>query len=440
VALVALLASGRALAAPSDPLLAHLIAEALATRPELQQAEEEHHAEEQRARQATALPDPTLQVGVQNDSFTRWEVGRMETSFFSITASETFPWPGKLDLRGQIGGHGAHLAEQNLARLRLSTEADVRRAYLNLLLARERLELLNQLEGLWRKSAATARSRYESGQGPQSDVLRAQLELNRLSTRRWLLQVDADSEVQSLNRLRGHALDDPLETTTRLADLPLPESEDLSAATKDATEASPELRAAHVAVQEAGHVVELAGRNIIPDLTVTAGVMPRGGPFPPMWLLSVGSTLPIFAGTKQDRSVEEARARLEMTRRGVETLEQIVALRTAQRHTALAAALKVARLFREGLLVQSEATVNSTLAQYQVGKVPFSSVLEANAGLIADRDAYLQALVQAHRLRIDEAEVNLGPLGGSADTGSIGMPQPRATSAATGGSTSASSM
>jgi len=48
--------------------------------PSWQQARAEVKAERERAPQVGALPDPMLQLGVQNDGFTSWEVGQMETA------------------------------------------------------------------------------------------------------------------------------------------------------------------------------------------------------------------------------------------------------------------------------------------------------------------------------------------------------------------------
>jgi hypothetical protein len=63
--------------------------------------------------------------------------------------------------------------------------------------------------------------------------------------------------------------------------------------------------------------------------------------------------------------------------------------------------------------VQSNATVESTLAQYRVGKLTFASVLEAVAGTIADEDGYLETIVEAQRVAIARAEASLDPVGGS---------------------------
>ncbi len=394
---------------PTDPVLKGLIDESLAALPELARARATAKAERERVSQVGALPDPMLQLGVQNDGFTSWQVGKMETSWYSVMASQTFPWPGKLRLRSEVAEFAASQADQSTARLRLSTEADVRRAYLSLLLARDHLALLDRLEAISQKSVTAARTRYEAGTGAQSDLLRAQLELTRIKQRRWTIEVQVDTAQQALNRLRGHPLDEPIEPPVHLADLSLPALPDEAAALQDALDRSPELAAARLGVTEGERSLSLARKSYLPDFTVSAGVMPRGGDFPPMWLVSVGGTLPVFAGSKQSRAVVESEARVAAGASNVQALEQVLRLRARQRVTALRATLETIRLYRDGLLVQSEATAESTRAQYEVGKVTFASVLEANAGFIADEDGFLQVLTQAQVLAIDAAEVSLTP-------------------------------
>ena len=81
-----------------DPVLTQLIAQSLAARPKIAGARAVVQAERERISQVGALPDPMLQVGIQNDGFTSIEIGRMPTSYYSIMAAQTFPWPGKRGL------------------------------------------------------------------------------------------------------------------------------------------------------------------------------------------------------------------------------------------------------------------------------------------------------------------------------------------------------
>jgi len=123
---------------PTDATLAALIDDSLAVRPELRAAQATVDAETSRVPQAGALPDPMLEVGWQNDGFTSIELGTMEGSYVSVMASQTFPWAGKRRLRRDVAALGARQAAQAVRRWRLSTEAEVRRAYLELVLVRDR--------------------------------------------------------------------------------------------------------------------------------------------------------------------------------------------------------------------------------------------------------------------------------------------------------------
>jgi outer membrane protein TolC len=427
-----------AAALPSDPVLARLVEESLAARPELRQAEAAVRAERERVPQVGALPDPVLSLGIQNDGFDELRIGEMDSSYYQVMLSQALPWPGKRGLRTDVARLSASVAEAGATRVRLSTEADVRRAYVRLLLARDRLDLLRRLEGIWRQSAGTARSRYETGDGAQSDVLRAQLELNRLRQRRFALDAEERALVQALNRLRGRPLDESIATTAGVRDLGAPALADAEAMLEDSLARSPELAQARAAEARAGKQLALSRRERFPDLTVSAGVMPRGQ-LDPMWQAGIAFGLPVWSSRKQGRAVAESAARAEADTRAAEALEQVLRLRVAERRTALASVLETLRLYREGLLVQSQATVESTLAQYRVGKVTFASVLEANAGYVNDEDGYLAAMADAQRIAIAAAELSLDPVAAAGGAlGGGGMPGVGATTATGAGPTAAS--
>jgi len=393
-------------ALPADDALAHLIGETIARLPEVSRAESMIDAEEARVPQAGAWPDPMLQLGIQNDGFTSIEIGRMGTSFVSLMASQTVPWPGKLGLREEVARLDVARAQAVLVRARVSAEAEVRRTYLALILAPDRSALLEQLETVWQQSLGVARALYESGGAAQSDVLRGQLELNRIKLRRVALDADARSRVQTINRLRDHPLDDPIETSMHVRALPpLAPLESIFSATV-AVGHSPELAAARVVERRSHSVESLAEKDEYPDLTVGAGFMFRGD-LPPMWLLTIGAPIPVFSASKQDRAVVESQAQGIAARHDVVALEQRLRLQSAARHTAFSALLETIALYDEGLLIQSAATAESTMSQYKVGRVTFASVLEANAGFIGDQDGYLMAIAAAHAVLIAEAEMDL---------------------------------
>jgi outer membrane protein TolC len=404
-----------------DPVLEALIREALDRSPEYASARATVEAERQRPPQVGALPDPTVSLGIQNDGFDAIRIGEMETSFWQIMVTQGFPWPGKRGAREEAARAQARVAEAQLDRIRLSTRAQVERAYVDLLRTRDQLRLQEKLEALWKEAEVMARTRYEVGQGAQSDLLRAQLERTRLQQQRIALEVAERTRIQVLNRLRVHPLDEPIETPSALRDLRAPALVTAEQMVSDSERRSPELAQAKLSVAAADRRVEAAKKERYPDFSVTAGIMPRGS-LDPMWLATVGISIPLWSGRKQSKAVEESAYRREAGQQGEESARQVVRLRAQERHSVLAAALRTSELYQGGLLVQSDAAVRSAMAQYQVGKVTFASVLEVLRGLVADESGFLDSLAQVQRVAIAQREVSTDPAsaaGGALASGTI---------------------
>jgi len=396
-------------ALPDDPEAAALVREALEKSPDVARSRSTAQAERDRVPQIGALPDPTLTLGIQNDGFQSIQIGRMDTSFWQVMLTQPIPWPGKLGAREAAVRTQATLADAQLDRVRLSTIADVERAYVDLLLVRSQIDLLGELEALWREAEAIARTRYEVGQVSQSDLLRAQLERTRLALQRIALVSQEQTRVQGLNALRIRPLDEPVASRRTLSGFAEPPLRAEAEVLADAESRSPDLRVALLSVKVAERNLDAARQGWFPDLSVSAGVMPRGS-IEPMWAAQVGITLPVFGASKQSKAVAESASRQEAEAQGAAATRHLVLLRARERRTLLAATLKTVELYRSGLLVQSDAAVQSTLAQYRVGKVNFLAVLEVLRGLIVDEGGFLEALAGAQRIGIAEREVSLAPL------------------------------
>ena len=178
------------------------------------------------------------------------------------------------------------------------------------------------------------------------------------------------------------------------------------AAVAAALERSPEVLAARAAIRGAEHGKALSAKQALPDLSVGAGVMVRGR-LAPMWTVTLGVPLPVFAGSKQGRGVAEADAVFDSASKNVEAVEQLVRLRVAQRLAVWAALSQVWRTSQDSLRADAEATSTATLTQYRIGKVPFASVLDATSATIGVLDASYVVLADAWRLAIAQDELSL---------------------------------
>jgi outer membrane protein TolC len=397
-----------------DPVLAALLQEALAQHPDLQKAAAAVRMDLERVPQAGVLPDPSLSLGLQNDGFKGIQVGKMETSFYSVAFTQPLPWPGKRGLRKEVAAIGVDLSEATRSRVQLGLEADVRRGYTALLLIRGQKQLLAQQALFLEQAERLARTRYEVGQGSQGDLLRAQLERTRLQMATWSLDAEERTALAGLNRLRQRPPEVPIPTTAALEDLPEPEL-----LAPEAVEGlSPELAGARASVRQTEKLLDLARLDRRPDFAVTAGLMPRGG-LDPMWQVGVSISLPIYGRSKQQRAVAEHEHHRQGQGAEVESVRTLLRQRTEERGIQIQTLRRTRQLYRDGLLVQSEASFKSALAQYEAGRGAFLGALVALNGWVGDRGAYLQTLAQLQAQHIALHEAALGataPISG----GSIG--------------------
>jgi outer membrane protein TolC len=386
-----------------DPLLADLVAEALAKSPELRSAEEARAAAQTRAAQAGALPDPTVTVGYQNGG-RGWAPGSDDDTGVQIAVSQMLPFAGKRRLAESVEAKDAERAAHRVTRARLSLVYRVRLAHANLLLARENLAIIEDQKRATRDIEELTRSRYAVGLAGQSDVLRAQAELARLDQMRLREEGLETSAIAELNRLLDRPAGTPVpagKRLTALAETPVrvPTVEDVVARVESM---SPEIAASDVSLGRSQAALELARRNTRPDFVAEASYFNRGS-LPAMFAVDVGIVLPLYKGRKQDRAIAEAEARL----RADEADRQAMRLRArAEAEKSLAdlrAAVGEADAYAKGVLVVEGLAVESAIASFQAGKVPFVTVLEAHNTLYKDRWQYADLLFHVlwHSARLD---------------------------------------
>ena len=396
--------SGPAQATMPDRILEALVSEALQRNGDVAASVATAEAAGFRIAPARTLPDPFLSFNYQNDGWA-FSLGERDMTFLGGMVSQPLPWPGKLRLAGEEATLRAEEVKAGtVGRARLTVEARVRRTYYEYLLARDLLDLIEDRSRSWRDISNIVRERYAVGIGVQQDVLRAQVEVLRLDEARADQNAQVANRRTELNRLLDRPQERPIDTDQRLDFRP--EVRDLSALLAAVRERSPELAALSVGIEADRTRVLFTKKQFLPDFVASGGPMYRGG-LEPMWQVGLGVTLPIHVSSRQKPRLEEAQAvlRSDQSRSSSATLE--LEFRTRERFQSLDAALRVARLYREGVMPTDQISLESAIASYRTGKVPFVTVLEALNTLYADRAIYLTRLADAEKWRvaIDEADL-----------------------------------
>lgn len=405
-----------------DPQLERLVAAALANAPETVVSQSALEAVRRRVVPAKTLADPFLSTTYQNDGRS-FSLGTAEGTFLGLMATQAVPWPGKLRLAGAIAESEAREIEEGpVRRTQLALEARVRNAWYDLVLARAVDRIIVDRRNTASQIEASVRERYAAGLAVQQDVLRAQVELARIEEQEATQAATITSRVAELNRLSGAAQDQRVSTPDALPEeAGVPKLTDLIAA---AAARSPEIAASEEAMATGRIRVDLARKNFLPDFTVNGGYMYRGSfEMGPMWQAGVGISIPLWLERRQQNQLGEARAIVRGRTAENATVSQELELRTRERATQLQSALRIAALYRDKVLPLDDLSLESALASYQAGKVPFITVLDALNTLYSDRAIYAGRLAESAKWRvaIDEATLQPTAMTGAPSMGNSSM-------------------
>ncbi|MCP4589996.1 MAG: TolC family protein [bacterium] len=392
----------------------------------------------ERVPQVRALPDPrfTYRNYIQE---VETRVGPMQQAF---GLSQTFPWLGKLGLRGDVAAEAARAARQQYEDEKLRLFFEVKDAYYEYYyigraigVVQENLDLVEYLESV-------ARARYKTAAAGHPDVIRAQVELGRLEDRLNSLR---DLLVPEAARLNA-ALNRPTDTQ-----IPLPKAlldERMAADTATIlhwlAESSPQLKALDHEIERARHLVALAKKDYFPDLTFGVDYTDIGTPSRPgaqglanpaalrslsrlgsgtgdlldvysigrsfspgdraddaskdVWMVSLSVNLPIWY-SKLSAGEREARARY-LAALSARCAKENTLISTVQRtlYEHRDAERKIS-LYRDTLIPKAQESIRSTETSFRAGSASFLDLVDAERSLLDFKLSYERALAnRAQRL------------------------------------------
>ena len=376
-------------------MLPALIQEALARNPELQATRKQWEAATNRITQVRSLDDPTLFVELFNAPKT-FNVTQTQNSIFGL--SQSFPFPGKLALKGEIASRSAEMTEQSVRAKERELIARLKQVYYDLFLADKAIQIHHEQINLLKQFFEIANAKFRAGKGTQVDVLKAQVELSVLHEKLPVLEQRQQTAQAMLNTLLDRDPRFPLAS-------PQPPHEgrfdlDLEDLYRMAATARPELKAAELALQRNEQSYALAQRQYYPDFNVSfrrfQNYQADDG-----FGAYVAMSIPFSPWTKPkyDAAAQEAAAASAAARANLHTLENMTRFQIRDLLARVRASWEVAVLYRTTVLPQAELGVEAARIGYQVGKTNFLDLLDADRAWRGFQLEYYRALVEReHRL------------------------------------------
>ena len=375
--------------------LQQLTAEALKNNPEILAAESRANASRFRIPQAQSLPDPMFMFGYQNEGLERYNYGKSPDAQWMFSASQMFPFPGKLSLKGEMASRDAESLKASSASIRLKTIARVKEIYYDLFLTYKSIDLIRDRTILFSRIEDAAVSRYSTGMAPQQEVLMAQTEKYMLLEREEMLKQKLQSIEAMLNTTIGRDVNSPLGRPVEPSRTVFNRSMD--ELLKAVHENSPEIKSKEKMVLSAEAKVRMAKKEYYPDFTIAASLFERRGDFEDMWSLTTTINIPLFYRTKQKQAVHEAEASLSEARNEKEAIRLMIASAIRDNYSMLKTTEKLMDLYKNGLIPKTYQDFEAALAGYITGKVEAITVISRLKSLIEFETLYWNQFVEREK-------------------------------------------
>lgn len=332
--------------------------------------------------QLEALPDPMLSVSYTNDGLDGITLGSSQFSNLTVGWEQDVPFRSVRTRAADVARADADAAQVSVGALAARLRTRIVALYADLYRTDRSTDLVAEGREMLATGLASARARYEAGDGIQEELLRAQTEIRKLELAAETLRRERRAVEIAIGEALGRSESLSLGRAVALPDGRLPD--DRAALVTAAVATAPDVREADSQARRAEAAVESARSQNRPEFSWVAAYQFRGG-LDPMVMGGFGVRLPVWKDRKQARAVAGSEANLDATR-----LERRrAAVRAAAEAESLlndvVSAERALRLYREAILPQDIATLEAARAAFSAGKAPIGLLVDDTRRWLDDR-------------------------------------------------------
>ncbi len=374
--------------------LSDYLAYAALNNPGLEAAFNQWKAALERVPQVKALPDPRFTY--------RYFIERVETRVGAqrqaFELAQTFPWFGKLKLRGYAAFEASEAERQRYKAKKLKLFREVKDAYYEYYYLWRAINIVEENVRLIQNIEQVLRTRYKAAAATHTEVIRAQVELGKLDDHLRTLKDLREPIVARLNAALNRNPNAPLPWPKAIEDIDVSVTDEELLAWLKHT--NPEIRALDSEVARWEQQIKLAKKEYFPDVTLGVGYIDTAnstgmrrpsddGKDPIIAMVSVN--VPIW-WDKVSAGVREARyRRLAAVHRKLDATNRLSAILKLAAYRFRDANRKI-DLYRDALLPKGRESLKATDASFRAGKASFTDLIDAQRVLLEFELAYERAL------------------------------------------------
>ncbi len=370
---------------------------AIEQNPELQSMRAMTEADRERVREVGQLMDPEITVAYDfNPMMYDSQLGR-----FSVSAMQMFPWFGSLEARRDLQRSAADARGAQVSARQLEILRDVKLAWFEIAEVRKQIRITEQTVELVNDLEKLVEARYETGRAGQADILRIQMEEQRLRNRIANLEDQLKAMTARFNELLNRDASAEVETPDEMISQTVAyEDEQLRNLVRQTNPQFDGIAAERSGAEKQRRLAELDGR---PGFGVGVEVMGRDfGPmsmFPDSRESIIGMAtvrVPLFR-SRYDSQKRQAGYRIRaLDRQEEQTGNRLI--------TELESALEEIRtsersviLLDEELVPRAEQALRILSEEYATGTARFDELLQIQRELLELEFERIEAIAKQNR-------------------------------------------
>lgn len=373
-------------------VLSELIQEALDQNPQIKAAQKEWEATLEKIPQVKSLPDPMFSYSYFGKNIET----RLGPQRNKISLSQKFPFFGKLAIKGEIARRGSSISAEKFNAVRADITLKVKKAFYSLFWFDKAIKISQEEKDVLKRLARIAGIKYETGGASQQDILKAQLEISKISDKLLMLNQGRRAVVAELNSILSRPPDYPVgeAETFEIPELRV----DLEQLYAWAREMRPELRKAQFQIEKNEEDLRLAKKNYFPDLNIMVDYIDIGGGTTTntldgrnSWMASIGINIPLWR-KKLHAAKAEAAIKIKASEDYYKNVENETTFRINELFFEIKTAQEQVDLYKYSLLPQAEQSLKASEVGYLAGKVDFLNLLDSERMILMIKNGYFKIL------------------------------------------------
>lgn len=371
------------------------VAHALLNNPKLKAFSLEVRAAEARKLQAGLLPNPEIDLEVEEFGGTDERYG-FDASETSIKIGQLIELADKRSKRTHLADIEKDLAELDFKSKRLDVISDVAGAFIDVLAAQEKLDLSKELVDLSEKVYSTVAERVRAGRDSPVEETKAKIALsniqieseragNKLVSARHQLAATWGSSNPAFEKVTGGFYD--------ISEVP--SLEELAGLISQ----NPDIARWPTEKDKRNAALELEKAKATSDIKLSGGILYFNEGDDSAFILGLSIPFPLF--DRNQGNIQQAMYMLAKTEEQNKAAHAYIRAGLAEASTKLSSSFSEIAIIKNDVLPNANSTFDATNQGYREGKFEYLVVLDAQRTFFEVRAKYIEALAGYHKAKAD---------------------------------------